>query len=155
MRGEIVLSDTLIDKYVQVKVVAKDFEEAILKATKPLLDDGAVEQTYIDKIIDIYRNTGPYIVITEHVALPHAPSEFGANKLAIGLTILNEAVMSGHNTNDPVKFLFSLSSPDQNQHLESLSALVQLLAQSDFLEELETANSVEEVLNIVKAYEKG
>lgn len=154
LRGVDVLSDTLKKEYIQIDVSAKDFKSAIVRATEPFVQYGIVEPSYVEKIIEIYDETGPYIVITKNVALPHAPSEFGAKKLAIGLTILREPVKSGHDANDPVKFLFSLSSPDKDQHLESMSSLVKVLSSQDFLTQLEYVKNEDEVLELIKQYEE-
>lgn len=147
------LTDILRREYIQVNVESENFEDAIVKSLNPLLLNGAVTDKYVEKILEIYRETGPYIVITKSVALPHAPSEFGVKKLALGLTILKEPVVSGHETNDPVKYLFSLSSPDSNQHLIVISQLVQLLSNDEFIEKLSKANDVEIVEGLLREYE--
>ena len=55
---------------------------------------------------------GPYIVITKHVALPHARPEAGALESAIGIATLKHPVKFGNKDNDPVKYLFCLSATD-------------------------------------------
>lgn len=147
------LSNVIQKEFIQLDVEAENFEDAIVKATKPLLDSGLISIDYVNKIIEIYEETGPYIVITKNVALPHAPHEFGARGLAIGLTILRNPVKSGHEINDPVKYLFSLSSPDSHQHLESISSLVNLLSQPEFIDELSMAKDKDKVISIIKKYE--
>lgn len=147
------LSEVIKKDYIQLNVEAENFEDAIRQAAQPLLDNGAICQEYVDKIVEIYKETGPYIVITENVALPHAPKEFGAKELAVGLTILKQPVNSGHESNDPVKFLFSLSSPDSHQHLESITNLVNLLSQPEFLNELTQANDQDAITEIIRKFE--
>ena len=94
--------------YIQLDIEASSFEEAIELAMSPLVIDEVVTTDYVDKVIAILREIGPYIVITQNIAIPHAPSESGAKKLAIGFTRLKNAIVSGNSANDPVKFLFSL-----------------------------------------------
>lgn len=147
------LSQMIKANYIQLDVEARDFEEAILLATAPLLKDGAITEEYVEKILEIFRETGPYIVITKNVALPHAPSDAGAKELAMGITRLANPVKSGHETNDPVKYLFALSAPDGNAHLQALSEFVELLSREDFYELLAKANK-EEIMNYIKTYEE-
>ena len=63
----------------------------------------------------------------QHIALPHAPSEYGAKELAMGITVLRRPIEFGNEANDPVKYLFCLSAKDSNSHLESLAQLVDRL----------------------------
>lgn len=146
------LSQMIKSNYIQLDGTAKDFEEAIVLAMKPLLEDGVITKSYVDKILEIYHETGPYIVITKQVALPHAPAEAGAKKLAMGITRLTDPVKSGHETNDPVKYLFALSAPDGNAHLQALSEFVELLSNEAFYELLEKATK-EEIIDYLKTYE--
>lgn len=148
------LSEVLQAQYIQTNVEAENFEEAVRKAMAPLVADEAVTAEYVAKIIEIYRETGPYIVITKHVALPHAPSKFGALKTALGITILNTAVVSGNEENDPVKYLFALSASDGETHLEALADLVSLLSDEAFFEVLNHETSPENILTFIREKER-
>ena len=61
--------------YIQLDIEASSFEEAIELAMSPLVIDEAVTTDYVDKVIAILREIGPYIVITKNIAIPHASSE--------------------------------------------------------------------------------
>lgn len=138
------------ESFIQLKIKARDWEEAIRKSALPLLKKEKITEQYIDKIIEITRTTGPYIVITKHTALPHAPSEFGAKELAMSITTLENPISSGHTTNDPVKYLFCLSAPDSNSHLKALSNLVQLLDDENFYQALDYSNDAIDILDYIK-----
>lgn len=148
------LSKIIKESYIQFDVAAENFEDAIRKSAEPLLKDDAITDSYVDKIIEIYKETGPYIVITKNVALPHASSEAGAKKPAMGVTRLSTPVISGHESNDPVKYLFVLSASDSNSHLQALSEFVQLLSQEDFYELIQATNNKSDILEFIKEYER-
>ncbi|WP_316496125.1 PTS sugar transporter subunit IIA, partial [Enterococcus faecium] len=62
-----------VDKsLIQIDVEAENFEDAVRKSMEPLVAQKYVKPSYVEKILSIYRETGPYIVITMHIALPHA-----------------------------------------------------------------------------------
>jgi len=136
-------------EFIQLNVEAEDWEDAIRQSANPLLKDGKITQTYVDKIVDIVYETGPYIVITKHVALPHAPVEFGALAMAMGITTLKGAVVFGHQTNDPVRYLFCMSAIDNETHLSAMAELVNLLSDEEFYQLLDTAETAEEILNYI------
>ncbi len=49
-----------------------DWKAAIQVAGDPLLSEGAISQDYIDTIIRLKQETGPYFVIAPRIAMPHA-----------------------------------------------------------------------------------
>lgn len=141
------LQESIEESYVQLDVEAENFEEAIKKSFDPLVKNEVVTKNYVQSILRIYHETGPYIVITKNIALPHAPVEEGANKLGLGFVRLKVPVVSGHGTNDPVKYLFPLSAKASNEHIELLSKLADLLSEKDFIEFLEVVSSKEEFID--------
>ncbi|WP_154911459.1 PTS sugar transporter subunit IIA [Klebsiella michiganensis] len=142
------LSKVIKDEYIQLDVQANNFEEAIRKALQPFLEADVVTEKYVETILKIYEETGPYIVITENIALPHA-----AKDVAIGFMRLKTPVTSGHRTNDPVKYLFSLSAKNNQAHIELLSELANLLGNPDFLKFIKVVSSREEFKNYIEKAE--
>ena len=147
------LSDLLDESLVLLDVEASDWEDAIRKAAQPLVDNKKVTPSYVDDIIKGVNELGPYIVITEHVALPHARPESGALESAVGIVTLKEPVEFGSADNDPVKYLFPLSAKDNDSHLCALQSLVELLSDPDFFAKLDSASTPKDVVDLVHAKE--
>lgn len=147
--------NSIVEKeLIQLKVKANDWEDAIRKGVNPLVVHKKVTEEYVNKIIEIAHNTGPYIVITKHVALPHAPSQYGAKEPAIGITTLETPVEFGNAANDPVKYLFCLSATNSTSHLEAMSALVQLLEKNEFFELLDNTEDPSEIIDYITNMER-
>ncbi|MFA6849994.1 MAG: PTS sugar transporter subunit IIA [Selenomonadaceae bacterium] len=138
------------EELVRLNIEAKDWEDAIRQAADALLQNGKIKASYIDAIIKTVKETGPYIVITKHVALPHARSEAGALESAIGIATLKEPVVFGNKENDPVKYLFCLSAKDSESHINALAELTGLLDRKDFYEFLDQAKDASEVIKYIK-----
>ena len=132
---------------IRLNIEASDWQTAIRKAVAPLVETNKVLPGYVDEIINGVIELGPYIVITEHVALPHARPEAGALETAIGIATLKEPVKFGNKDNDPVKYLFSLSATDNIKHLNALAELAGLFEKSEFFELLDKAKDPQEVMN--------
>ena len=144
----------LIDpKLIQLNVSAKDWRDAILKAGHPLVKNSLVTDNYLKSVIKIAEEMGPYIVFMPHVALSHAKIEDGALKDGIGLTVLKNPVPFHNKDNDPVKYIFTLSSTKANGHLDQMAQLVNLLSKNDFFEIVSHANNVQEIINYVNECE--
>ena len=138
------------EELVRLNIEAKDWEDAIRQSADALLQNGKIKASYIDAIIKTVKETGPYIVITKHVALPHARSEAGALESAIGIATLKEPVVFGNKENDPVKYLFCLSAKDSESHINALAELTGLLDRKDFYEFLDQAKDASEVIKYIK-----
>lgn len=149
------LSETITENLIQVGMEVANFEEGIRVSAEPLKQSGYINQAYIEKIINIYRENGPYIVIAPQIALPHAPSDSGAKKVGIGFMKLVTPVISGNKANDPVRYFFPLSAPDSTSHIELLSALAQLLGNEEFIMGLENVETKDDFVNLLKQFEGG
>lgn len=140
------LKDLTNESLIKLNIEATDWEDAVRKAAQPLLDAGKVKQSYIDDIIVGAKESGPYFVLAQHVALPHARPEAGALESAIGIATLKTPVEFGSEANDPVKYLFCLSARNNTEHLEALADLAERLEDEGFFKMLDEATSAEEVL---------
>lgn len=143
------LKDLLNEELILLNINASDWEDAIRKAAQPLVDEKKVTESYVDDIIVGVKNNGPYIVLTEHVALPHARPESGALESAIGVATLKTPVEFGNEANDPVKYLFTLSAKDSSQHLSALSELAGLFEDKEFFNLLDNSNNPKEIMEYI------
>ncbi|WP_243120258.1 PTS sugar transporter subunit IIA [Caloramator sp. E03] len=148
--GDILLSDLINENLIRLKVSAKNWEEAIRKSASALLENDKITANYIDEMINTAKESGPYIVITKHVALPHARPEAGAKEIAIGIATLENPIEFGNKDNDPVKYIFCLSAKDQKTHLEAMSELAVLLEDENFYNVLDNSKTPEEVMDYIK-----
>jgi mannitol/fructose-specific phosphotransferase system IIA component (Ntr-type) len=147
------LSKIINENLIRLNVSATDWEDAVRKSASALLENGKITASYIDEMINTCKEAGPYIVITKHVALPHARPEAGAKEIAIGIATLEHPVEFGNEDNDPVKYIFSLSAVDQNTHIQAMSELAELLDKEEFYDVLDKAENAEEVMNYIRAHE--
>lgn len=63
------------------------WDEAIRLASVPLLKTNIITENYINEMIGLVRDYGPYIVIKNRIAIAHAKTEAGANALGTALLI--------------------------------------------------------------------
>lgn len=148
-----VLSEITTTDLIQLNVEATNWEEAIRKATKVLVNENKASPSYIDGMIRIAKETGPYIVITKNVALPHARPEDGAKEVAISIATLKKPIRFGNLDNDPVKYIIGLSAIDNQTHLTAMSELAELLEQEKFYEALDNAKDPQEIMKYIKNFE--
>lgn len=127
---------------VQIRDAAVDWRDAIRIAVKPLEEHGYVESCYKEEIISNVEKMGPYIVIAENIALPHARPEQGALKTQIGVTLFKEnVVFDGKDM--PARLFVTLAAKDSNSHLDALMKISELLSDESTVERILKAPDTE------------
>jgi len=150
-----VVIDMLIDEIkisdIQIKIDVKDWKEAIRQASLPLVESEKISTTYVDAMINVVEEKGPYIVITKHIALAHARPEYGVLEKGLSFTTLNNPVPFGSQPFDPVKLIITLAATDSESHLDVLSELADVLSDEDIAGKLFEAKNEQEFLEILKS----
>lgn len=148
------LTKLINSNLIQLGLHAENREQAIRISAQPLIDNGMINEYYMENILKVLDEVGPYFVLLPSVALPHARSEEGALENAIGITTLSEPVKFMSEANDPVKYIFTLSSVNNGQHLEALSTLAELFEDEEFFKQLDNAKNPDDVMNYLKEREE-
>lgn len=143
------LADWLNNEKVQYVENVADWREALAVAGRPLLNEGAISQEYIDAIIHQKEEIGPFFVIAPQIAMPHARPEQGAHKLGLSVVLLSNAVIFDAEENDPVKAIFMFSAPDSNSHIEMISQLAEVLSDENIMEQIFAARSQQALMAIL------
>ncbi|HWQ79617.1 MAG TPA: BglG family transcription antiterminator, partial [Anaerovoracaceae bacterium] len=152
--NELMLSDVLREEYISLEDHSKTWKEAVGHSGEILLKNGVITRDYIDAAIKTVEETGPYIVITKGVAIPHASNKFGVSQTAISFVRLGEGVDFGNEQNDPVRYVFMLATVDSSSHLIALSELVTLLTEGEFYRVIDSAASAGEIVDYIKRFEQ-
>lgn len=140
----------LTEKLIDVDYDAADAEEAIQRAGALLVNEGSVEDQYIEAMIESYRVNGPYFVLSPKIALPHARPEDGVKNASVSLVKLKKPVEFGHKNNDPVSLVFGLGATSGEEHLKILQRLTRLLNEKETADELINTDSRNDIIKIIE-----
>lgn len=135
---------------ITIGVQASDWEDAIRKSARRLLETEKIEECYIDAMIDAVHRVGPYIVLGNHVALAHARPECGAKELAICFSTLQPPVSFGSELFDPVSLVITLAAVDADSHLDLMSELAGILMAEENVERLVDSRTPEEFWELLQ-----
>ncbi|MGQ9490003.1 MAG: PTS sugar transporter subunit IIA [Anaerolineae bacterium] len=143
------LRELIRPSLVATQVAAQDWEDAVRAVGALLVADDAVEPRFVDAMIAVVKEFGPYIVVAPGIALPHARPEDGVKRASIGMITLAQPVEFGNEENDPVSLVLALAAVDNKQHVQGLAELAALLGDDDAVARLRSAESAEELLAIM------
>ena len=125
------LKQYLSEDTMQHKTSVDNWEEAITVAARPLLNKGVIDDSYVEAMIDSVEKNGPYIVLKDYFALPHAQAGTGVNEVGMSLLTLEEPVDLKGNE---VKVFLVLAAVDASAHLGALSEVSELLMDDEKFE---------------------
>ncbi len=141
------LDQILKPNLIQFKDQLETWEDAIQLAAAPLLEDGSIEQRYVDKIINNTKEIGPYYVLGPNIALPHARPEFGVKQLGLSILVMKEPVWFSDKERHKVQLIIVLAAVDDQSHLGALSELAAVLGDETNVNKLIHSKSEEEFLS--------
>ena len=145
----------LNSNHIELDIECKDWRDAIKKSAQKLLDEGYIENRYIDAMIENIEENGPYVVISPGFALPHYGVGYGSKNVGMNLIRLKKPIMFGDDEDDKqeVKFVCCLSVIDHETHLKAFLNLVNMLGQDRFKRAIEDAKTSHEMAEIIRRYE--
>lgn len=146
------LSDWINENNTTIITRIKDWQSAVALAVQPLIDSGAAESRYLQAIYDMHREIGPYYVLGEGIAMPHARPEEGAVRTALSLVIVSEGVEFGSEDNDPVYAIFALAAIDSHSHIEMIASLSHLFCDDEAAKQLKQSKNKQEALDIIRKF---
>jgi len=129
---------------IQLNVGPMGKEEAIRYVGQILVDQGYVDTSYIEKMLERERVTSTYM--GNFVAIPHGVEESKKNVIASGISVVTvpNGVDFDGNT---VKILIGIAGKN-DEHLEILSQIAIVLSEMENIEMLISTSSKEEVISL-------
>ncbi len=139
------LLDLLQEDMIELNVSVDNWEEALQKGVQPLIKSGGVEPSYLEAMIAMVKDLGPYVVIAPGLALGHAGPDKGVNRTCFSLITLKKPVNFGVPENDPVDIVFSFAAPNKEEHMQALRDLALFCSENKNLEALRKATKKEQI----------
>lgn len=138
---------------IQIVDRVNDWKDAIRIASKPLIDGGYIEPSYVDAIFKSTEKFGPYYVLAPEIAMPHASSEDGVNEKQISLLVLKNSIKFSQDGYD-VRLVFVLATPDSHSHLQMLRDLSEVFSDEEKIQAIIAMNDVHGVSTLLNNFER-
>ena len=124
-----------------VKFIEKteDWKEAILQSGNLLVSNRKVTSEYVKEMIELVEKHGPYIVIEEGIAMPHAGVSENVLETGISLLVVKEkvALPEGRNAN----IFLSFAAKNKNDNIDIMNDLFELITKHKFIDEVSKMKS--------------
>ena len=143
------LVNLLSENMIELNVSVQDWEEALQRGAQLLINDGGVESRYLEAMIDMVKELGPYVVIAPGLALGHAGPDKGVNRTCFSLITLKTPVEFGVPENDPVDIVFSFAAPNKEEHMHALRDLALFCSKGENLTFIRKASEKEQIRDLL------
>lgn len=131
----------------RIHLHAEDWQDALYLAGTILIEDEAIEQGYIDAMIQSIETHGPYIVLMPGFALAHAEPSSLVLHTEMALATFAEDV-DFHSYNGPVRLIVVLACTDKTSHLERLGIMAsKMMDDPTLIERIIQSESIDEIWN--------
>ena len=118
---------------------AENWKEAILQSGNLLVSNKKVTSEYVKEMIELVEKHGPYIVIEEGIAMPHAGISENVLETGIALLVVKEkvALPEGRNAN----IFLSFAAKNKNDNIDIMNDLFELITKHKFIDEVSKMKS--------------
>jgi PTS system ascorbate-specific IIA component len=123
------------------------WQEAITCSAAPLLEQGVISQDYVDAVLDVCREKGPYMNIGAQVVLAHARPLPSTKEPCMAL-LQTDKEISLINDEHPARLWFFLATPDDKSHLSVIQQLAGVLMDKEKVARLLAAEDVDELAEV-------
>ena len=138
---------------IKMNLEGKNKAEVIKEMAQIFVKDGILSTDDLDEFISsIYEReklspTG----MQDGVAIPHARTHL-VKKMSLALGISKTGVDFDSMDDEPSKLIFMIAAPEdaKGEHLDLLAEIAKLSFEEELVEKIESVETVEEVLNLLK-----
>ena len=123
------------------------WQEAITCSAAPLLEQGIISQDYVDAVLTVCREKGPYMNIGAQVVLAHARPLPSTKKPCLAL-LQTDREIPLLSDEHPARLWFFLATPDDKSHLKIIQQLAGVLMDKDKMARLLAAEDVDGLADV-------
>ena len=127
---------------------ASTWEEAVRIAANPLVNSSAIQERYVEAIIETTKRYGPYYVLMEGMAMPHARPEDGVYRNAFSLVTFKEGVPFSDGKLASVFVVLAATSSEIHTSI-AIPQIVAVFDTPDIIAKLMNVTCEQEVLEII------
>ena len=113
---------------------AENWKEAIFQSGDLLVSNKKVTSEYVEEMVELVEKHGPYIVLEEGIAMPHAGISENVLETGISLLVVDEKVSlpEGRNAN----IFLSFAAKNKNDNIDIMNDLFKLITKYEFIDKV-------------------
>ena len=122
---------------------AENWKEAIFQSGDLLVSNKKVTLEYVHEMIELVEKHGPYIVLEEGIAMPHAGISENVLETGISLLVVNERVSLPEGRNASI--FLSFAAKNKNDNIDIMNDLFELITKYEFINKVSKMKNYSEL----------
>lgn len=146
------LKDILTVDLIETDVTASSWKEAIEAVGNILVKNKKVEQSFINSMVGVVEEFGPYMILIPQVAFFHGRPGPEVHEACLSLITLKNPVYFTEFDNQMITCAFGFGAIDSDSHINMLMSVSTLLQNERFIELIRNNGTKESILEIIQNY---
>ena len=122
---------------------AENWKEAIFQSGDLLVSNKKVTLEYVHEMIELVEKHGPYIVLEEGIAMPHAGISENVLETGISLLVVNERVSLPEGRNASI--FLSFAAKNKNDNIDIMNDLFEFITKYEFINKVSKMKNYSEL----------
>ena len=134
--------------HIQLQKTSDSWQDAIRIAGAPLVQKGWIDPAYIERVIQDFHKHPNSTMIAPEIAMPHTKSSGSVTRSGITILTLKNGVRFLDHL-PPVRILIFLAASDQEQHVTTLTQMINQLCYPENVNALKTISQAQEAYELL------
>ena len=125
LRKKNAIAELLTAADIQITDRPLNWEEAFRLSAGPLIQAGAIEETYVEQAIENVREYGDYVIVSKGVVLVHAQKEYGVHRDCLNLLVAKSGALF-EESGETANLIFCFANQGDKKYLDLLRSIIRL-----------------------------
>jgi len=139
----------LTEDRIAISIECDNWREVVGECGKLLVDANDVEKPFVDSMIDVVEEFGPYMILAPEVAFFHGRPSESVHRVCISLVTLAKPVVFEEYKKEKIKCAFAFGAMDSESHINVLKGVAGLLQDKEFLNLIRENGEKKEILEAI------
>jgi mannitol/fructose-specific phosphotransferase system IIA component (Ntr-type) len=144
------ISELISEDAILIDPILKNWENEIQLAGGLLEGKGFISHSYTERMVDLVKELGPYIVIMPNIAFSHARPENDVYQNSMSIIKTSRGISFGNKDNDPVHLLVAIAARTDEEHLQIFQLLAEIFGDPQNIKKIMKAESPEKILLVLE-----
>lgn len=139
----------LTENRIATNVECSNWRQVVKECGKLLVDANDVDEPFVDSMIEVVEEFGPYMILAPEVAFFHGRPSEAVHRVCISLITLAEPVIFEEYKKEKIKCAFAFGAIDSESHIKVLKGVAELLQDKEFLNLIRENGEKIDILNVI------
>lgn len=144
------INEMLTSEKIATGLECKNWRDVVKAGGELLVKAGDVEEPFIDSMIEVVEEFGPYMILAPEVAFFHGRPSGAVHKTCLSLVTLKKPVVFEEYAGETIRCAFAFGAVDHESHIEFLAKVANLLQDDEFLDLIRGSGNKTEILRVAK-----